>query len=64
MTKCDTLSKLFLDKFPYPIEKSYFKEKLRETDEISEEDIGYLISLSSKGENILSGKFRSFENKI
>ena len=33
---------------------SYFKEQLRETDEISEEDIGYLISLSSKGENILS----------
>jgi len=54
LTKCDTISKLFPDKFHYPIEMSYFKEQLGETDEISEEDIDYLISLSSKGENILS----------
>ena len=50
----DTISELFPEKFPYPIEMSYFLKELGETYNITEEDIDYLISLSPEGENILS----------
>lgn len=50
----NTISDLFPEKFPYPVEMSYFLEELGETYNITEEDIDYLISLSPEGENILS----------
>ena len=40
-----TISQLFPDLFPSPVEISYFAEQLGETDDISEKDIDYLISL-------------------
>ena len=53
-TKSSTFSTLFPDKFPFPVEMTYFREILGETEEISEQDIDYLISLTSKGDTILS----------
>ena len=49
-----TLSEVFPDTFPYPIEISYYAEQMGETDEIPEEQIDELISLCPIGENVLS----------
>ena len=50
----NTISTLFPDLIPYPVEMPYFAEKAGESVDIAEEDIDYLISLCPKGENILS----------
>ena len=54
LKKCNTISELFPVQFPYPLEISYYAEQFGETDPILEKDIDYLISLSPKGDNILS----------
>lgn len=54
LKKCNTISELFPEEFPYPLEISYYAEQIGETEPIPEEDIDYLISLSPKGDNILS----------
>ena len=63
--KSSTISTIFPELFPYPIEFSYFAEKLGETDDISEEEIDFLISLSPKSDNILSEEnSKVLESKI
>ena len=63
--KSNTISDIFPEIFPYPVEFSYFAEKLGETGEISEEEIDFLISLSPKSDNILSEEnSKVLENKI
>ena len=59
----NTISKMFPDLFPFPVEMSYFAEQLGETDEILEEDINYLISLCPKSDNIFSKENINVFNK-
>ena len=64
-TKSNTISTIFPDKFPYPIEISYFAEKMGETEEILEKDIDYIIELCPKGNSILSDdSSQALESKI
>ena len=62
--KCDTISKLFPDEFPYPVELYYYAKNYT-TDEIKEEDVDYLISLSPKSDDILEeDSYEAFNNRF
>lgn len=65
LNKSNTISAIFPNIFPYPVEISYFAEILGETDEIKEDDINELISLCPKGDNILNEESsEALETKI
>ena len=64
--KSNTISDILPELFPYPVELSYFAEKVGYTDKILEEEVDYLISLTPKeGENILNeDNYEAFYNKV
>jgi len=64
LEKCDTISKLFPDEFPYPVELYYYAKNYS-TEEIKEEDVDYLISLSPKSDDILEeDSYEAFNNRF
>ena len=64
LEKCDTISKLFPDEFPYPLELYYYAQKYS-SEEIAESDVDYLISLSPKGNNLLNeDSYEAFNNRL
>ena len=65
-SKVDSLSQLFPDVYPYPMELKYFANQLDFHDEIPENDVNYLISLSpNKTNNLLNeDNYEAFNNKL
>lgn len=62
--KCDTISQIFPDEFPYPVELYYYAKNYT-TEEIKEEDVDYLISLSPKSDDILEeDSYEAFNNRF
>ena len=62
--QCDTITKIFPDEFPYPVELYYYAKNYS-TDEIKEEDVDYLISLSPKSDDILEeDSYEAFNNRF
>ena len=62
--KCDTISQIFPDEFPYPVELYYYAQN-HTTEEIKEEDVDYLISLSPKSDDILEeDSYEAFNNRF
>ena len=60
-----TLSDLFPEKFPYPIEICYYAEKFDFTNDILEKDIDYMIKLYIENGNILDeDNLEAFKTKI
>lgn len=64
--KTDSMSELFPDEFPYPLELYYFAKKLDYKNKINEDDVDYIISLSpQKEKNLLDEEnYEAFNNKI
>ena len=62
----DSMSELFPEEFPYPLELYYFAKKLDYKNIINEEDVDYIITLSPKKEkNLLDEEnYEAFNNKI
>ena len=60
LEKCDSISEMFPDEFPYPVELSYYTSV-----EIQEKDVDYLISLSPKGDDLLEeDSYEAFNRRI
>ena len=63
--KSKTMSELFPDMFPYPIEIDYFAEKFNYKEEINEEDIDSIIGLYTENKNVLDeDNWEAFDNKV
>ena len=60
LEKCDSISEMFPDEFPYPVELNYYTSV-----EIQEQDVDYLISLSPKGDDLLEeDSYEAFNKRI
>ena len=60
LEKCDSISEMFPDEFPYPIELSYYNSV-----EIQEQDVDYLISLSPLGDDLLEeDSYEAFNKRV
>jgi hypothetical protein len=60
LEKCDSISEMFPDEFPYPVELSYYTSV-----EIQEHDVDYLISLSPIGDDLLEeDSYEAFNKRI
>ena len=63
--KSKTISELYPDMFPYPIEIQYFAEKFNYKEEINEEDIDTIIGLYTENKNVLDEEnCEAFDNKV
>ena len=51
LPKTNTIKNWFDDEIPYPVEISYYQQKYGNTDEFSEEDIDFIISLLYENDN-------------